>query len=53
MYDVTPDEALLIRTGTHADLFEQFRYAPTPFPFSALPISSRIAGSSMVAGIDH
>src|SRR5713101_8689120 len=29
------------------------RYPPTPYPFKALPISPRIAGSSMVAGMVH
>ncbi len=28
-------------------------YPPTPLPFSASPISSRMTGSSMVAGIVH
>ena len=44
------------RLGVSADARCQGRRQadlPTPLPFSAPPISSRIAGSSIVAGIDH
>src|SRR4051794_41943146 len=40
-------------TGARAGAGGDQASAPTPFPFSAAAISSRIAGSSIVAGIDH
>jgi GNAT superfamily N-acetyltransferase len=43
----------LDRTSRHVAGSLREDYPPTPFPFKALPISPRIAGSSMVAGMVH